>query len=140
MESSEVVITLRDEHNEEQRFVYTEPWICLVGRAQDCDIQIPSDEGFLEISRHHCLLEINPPSVRIRDLGSTNGTFVNGQRIGRRASRLRSPNDTDRERAAATTLHDGDEIQLARTPVRLSVEVHAGDLQSVGSNEEFDAN
>ena len=38
-----------------------------------------ADDRFF--SRNHCLLEINPPQSFLRDLGSTNGTFVNGQRV-----------------------------------------------------------
>lgn len=28
------------------------------------------------VSRHHCLFDIAPPGVHVRDLGSSNGTFV----------------------------------------------------------------
>ena len=34
------------------------------------------------ISRHHCVLLLDEYTLRIRDLGSTNGTFVNNHRIG----------------------------------------------------------
>ncbi len=34
-----------------------------------------------EVSRQHCALEVHGPKVRIVDLGSTNGTFVGGQRV-----------------------------------------------------------
>jgi predicted component of type VI protein secretion system len=33
------------------------------------------------VSRHHCVFSIDDFSVRLRDLGSTNGTLVNGERI-----------------------------------------------------------
>jgi predicted component of type VI protein secretion system len=35
----------------------------------------------LTISRHHCELRINPPAVRVLDLGSRHGTFVNGHPV-----------------------------------------------------------
>ena len=43
------------------------------------------------VSRHHFLLEISPPTVRLRDLGSLNGTNVNGVRPdhGRQAGESR---------------------------------------------------
>ena len=50
----------------------------LIGRTTDAHLCLPDDRFF---SRHHCLLEINPPHSFLRDLGSTNGTFVNGQRV-----------------------------------------------------------
>jgi pSer/pThr/pTyr-binding forkhead associated (FHA) protein len=48
-----------------------------IGRENDCDFQ--SSSGF--ISRHHCVLLRDEYTLRIRDLGSKNGTFVNGHRI-----------------------------------------------------------
>ena len=49
----------------------------LIGREQDCQLR-PNSEM---VSRHHCVFSLDDFSVRLRDLGSTNGTFVNGTRI-----------------------------------------------------------
>ncbi|WP_010588515.1 FHA domain-containing protein [Schlesneria paludicola] len=46
----------------------------LVGREQDCHLRPNSDL----VSRHHCVFSIDDYTVRLRDLGSTNGTMVNG--------------------------------------------------------------
>lgn len=46
----------------------------LVGREQDCHLRPNSDL----VSRHHCVFSVDEYSVRLRDLGSTNGTLVNG--------------------------------------------------------------
>lgn len=50
----------------------------LIGRNPDAHLCMTNDRYF---SRNHCLLEMNPPHSFLRDLGSTNGTFVNGQRV-----------------------------------------------------------
>lgn len=50
----------------------------LIGRSESAHFCLPEDRYF---SRHHCILEIAPPQCFLRDLGSTNGTFVNGQRV-----------------------------------------------------------
>ncbi|HLJ10239.1 MAG TPA: FHA domain-containing protein, partial [Planctomycetaceae bacterium] len=49
----------------------------LIGREQDCHLRPNSDL----VSRHHCVFTVDDFTVRLRDLGSTNGTFVNGERI-----------------------------------------------------------
>ena len=67
-----------------QEFVYDETTSCIVGRANDCSPQLPTDEAHKTVSRHHCLLDINPPDIRVRDFGSLNGTYVNGKKIGQR--------------------------------------------------------
>ena len=59
-------------------FSFTQHDSFLIGRSPDAHLFLPDDRFF---SRNHCLLEINPPHSFVRDLGSTNGTFVNGQRI-----------------------------------------------------------
>jgi eukaryotic-like serine/threonine-protein kinase len=52
---------------------------CIIGRHPDCNIQIPNDQEHSSISRYYCLLDINPPAIRIRDFGSLHGTYVNGR-------------------------------------------------------------
>src|ERR1051325_3511164 len=61
--------------------------LTLLGRDEDCDIRIDHKS----ISKLHCVIAKTDGLLLIRDLGSTNGTRVNGQRV-RRAALL--PNDT----------------------------------------------
>jgi pSer/pThr/pTyr-binding forkhead associated (FHA) protein len=49
----------------------------LFGRGSECHIQ-PNSEW---VSRQHCLLRVTPEDVWVRDLGSRNGTLVNGVRV-----------------------------------------------------------
>jgi hypothetical protein len=51
--------------------------VVTIGRGSQADIQL-SDAA---ISRRHCVIEISAEQAVLRDLGSTNGTFVSGQRI-----------------------------------------------------------
>jgi pSer/pThr/pTyr-binding forkhead associated (FHA) protein len=47
----------------------------VVGRGPECHVR-PNSEL---VSRQHCLLRIHGHDVHVRDLGSTNGTLVNGK-------------------------------------------------------------
>jgi pSer/pThr/pTyr-binding forkhead associated (FHA) protein len=49
----------------------------VVGRGEDCELQIP----LLAVSRRHCELSIVGNELEVKDLGSSNGTFVNSERI-----------------------------------------------------------
>lgn len=59
-------------------FAFEEHDTFMIGRSEDSQFCLPQDRYF---SRHHCLIEIAPPQAFLRDLGSTNGTFVNGMRV-----------------------------------------------------------
>ena len=48
-----------------------------LGRSEDCDVVI----GHESLSRRHARLELSGDRVTLRDLGSTNGTFVDGREI-----------------------------------------------------------
>lgn len=47
------------------------------GRGPECHLR-PNSEW---VSRQHCLLRVGAQTVSIRDLGSTNGTLINGDRV-----------------------------------------------------------
>jgi len=49
----------------------------VIGRRQDCDLMIPLGE----ISRKHCRIIRDGDTLRLEDLGSSNGTFYNGRRV-----------------------------------------------------------
>ncbi len=53
----------------------------IVGRSRFVHCPMPEDTA---LSRDHFLVEVNPPRCDLRDLGSTNGTFVNDQKVGDR--------------------------------------------------------
>jgi pSer/pThr/pTyr-binding forkhead associated (FHA) protein len=49
----------------------------VIGRRHDCDLCIP----LKTVSRRHCQVDLNNEAVKIRDLGSRGGTYLNGKRI-----------------------------------------------------------
>src|SRR5438132_241267 len=49
----------------------------VVGRREDCDLRIPLSD----VSRKHCRMIVNGEAIKVEDLGSSNGTYVNGERI-----------------------------------------------------------
>lgn len=69
--------------------------VTVVGRSSGADIQV-DDSG---VSRKHVEFRITPQGVILTDLGSTNGTFVEGHRV------------------EAATLLDGNQITIGRTRI-----------------------
>jgi len=49
----------------------------VIGRSNDCNLRIASRE----VSRKHCSILLSDEHVRVRDLGSSNGTYLNGEMI-----------------------------------------------------------
>jgi len=103
-----------------QQFVFDERTSCILGRAHDCSPKLPDDDEHQTISRHHCLLDINPPDVRIRDFGSKNGTSVNGKKIGQREQHM-SPEEGAKMQFPEHDLKDGDQIELGETVFRVGI-------------------
>src|SRR5256714_3135190 len=85
-----------------QEFTFDQHDRFRVGRSETALFYLPEVRFF---SRHHCLLEIAPPRCFLRDLGSTNGTFVNGQRV------------------QEIFLKSGDRIQGGQTVLEVDVQV-----------------
>src|SRR5258707_1212008 len=51
----------------------------LVGRSKRAHFRLPAKDRYF--SRVHFLVEVNPPQCRLMDMGSRNGTYVNGRRV-----------------------------------------------------------
>jgi biotin operon repressor len=75
-----------------QRWILDQDQV-VIGRGTDCDIVLPERQ----VSRHHAQIERDDSGYLLRDLGSKNRTYVNGQELSDRPYRLK----------------DGDEIQMA---------------------------
>ena len=101
-----------------QRFDFSGHDTFLFGRAPDCHARLAASD--MSASRHHILLEVNPPLVRLRDLGSLNGTHVNGVRHGGRHAQ-ESPEEAATAHRADVDLRDGDEIRVGATVIRVEV-------------------
>jgi WD40 repeat protein/serine/threonine protein kinase/pSer/pThr/pTyr-binding forkhead associated (FHA) protein len=104
-----------------QEFAFSDHTVCIIGRAKDCHLMLPNDESHKTISRYHCLLDINPPYIQIRDLGSLHGTYVNGQIIGRRQAN-QTPEQGMQLNSTGHELFNGDEIKLGQTVFRVRIE------------------
>ena len=72
--------------------------VLVIGRSSSCDIHVPDSE----MSRRHAEVSSHNGGVVVRDLGSTNGTSVNGGMI-----------------SSPTTLAAGDVIVVGTTEIRV---------------------
>jgi len=84
-----------------QEFLFAGHESFIIGRARCAHFQLPRRDPYF--SRIHLIVEVNPPCCRLYDMGSTNGTFVNGKRV------------------ETADLHDGDVIQGGQTVVTVSL-------------------
>jgi serine/threonine-protein kinase len=120
--SANVTLTVTEGSLKGKQIVFHDRTMCTVGRSRECFVPLPDDEGHRTVSRHHCVFDINPPNVRLRDLGSRNGTYVNGRNIGQRQ-------ETQPVEAALLDdfptydLCDGDVVRVADTVFRVGVHV-----------------
>jgi eukaryotic-like serine/threonine-protein kinase len=86
-----------------KEFVFERPEAFVVGRKKNERVQfrIPRDQF---LSRYHMLIEVNRSQCLLRDLGSTNGTQVNGRRV------------------STTVLGDGDVLIAGKSEIRVRID------------------
>jgi serine/threonine-protein kinase len=75
----------------------------LVGRSKRAHFRLPAMDKYF--SRVHFMVEVNPPQCRLTDMGSRNGTMVNGRKV------------------TITDLKDGDIIKAGHTTMSVRMEV-----------------
>ncbi|MBI5210414.1 MAG: protein kinase [Elusimicrobia bacterium] len=113
-----------------KEFTFDNHDMFIFGRAAECQCSIPDDPY---ISSSHFLIEFNPPECELRDLGSKNGTCVNGERCGGRERG--EPTKKAAQRAAAVRLKSGDVIKAGVTEFSVQVRAFA---DCAGCGKEFE--
>ena len=99
-------------------FTFAEHDTFLFGRMPDCHACFPDDTL---VSRHHFILEANPPLAALRDLGSLNGTFVNDVKYGSRV-KGETPEEGAKRRYPEVQIKHGDRIRVGQTVLEVRVE------------------
>src|SRR5882724_5898916 len=97
-----ITLTVVDGPHKGQQFTFSGHDTFLVGRSRRAHFQLPAKDKYF--SRVHFLIEVNPPRCRIMDMGSRNGTHLNGKKV-----------DT-------SDLNDGDQIRAGHTILRVAFE------------------
>ncbi len=98
-------VTKKPENRKELRIV--------VGRTAESDVTIPE----LSISTEHCAFSASPFGLRLTDLGSTNGTMVDGHRLAKgEASQLQSGSKITLGRFEFEYLRHKDFLQRLQQP------------------------
>ena len=112
-----VRLTVLTGPHEGHRICFCGPTRCQAGRALDCLIQLSGTQRDQLISRYHCQLEIDPPSVQISDLGSRNGTYINGRTIEEHLAFLELPHPEK----PGSMVSNGDVITMGGTTLKLDI-------------------
>lgn len=87
----------------------------------DCQLRIANDP---RVSRRHFLLQISLPRIRLCDLGSYNGTKVNG--VTYRSTSSVAPGSQPPPSLAEVNLRHGDRIVIGRTVIQVRVDNAGG--------------
>lgn len=83
----------------------------VIGRTPDADIQIP----VADVSRKHCQIAVAGSKVNLKDLNSSNGTYVNNQKV------------------AETTLRPGDRLTVGPFTFVVQIDGQPKDIKPVPS-------
>ncbi|MCI0378788.1 MAG: protein kinase [Gemmataceae bacterium] len=96
-----ITLTVLEGPHKDLEFSFGRHDTFLVGRSKHAHFQLPLKDKYF--SRIHFMIEMNPPQCRLVDMGSHNGTFVNGQKV------------------LSADLKHGDTIRAGRSMLRLTV-------------------
>jgi hypothetical protein len=98
---TKVILSVVAGPSQGQSFSFDRHDTLVVGRSPLAHLKLPRTDKFL--SRVHFQIEVDPPSCRLTNTSSTNGTFVNGQQV------------------SVADLKDGDIILAGNTAIRVLI-------------------
>lgn len=102
-----VQLTINKGNTCDETLGFERPLDFTVGRAPDCDVELPNTSEFLDVSQHHCRFRIDPPKIWLSALEAKSGTYVNDLKISPCVGSFR--------------LYDGDEVRLGHVRMRVHI-------------------
>jgi eukaryotic-like serine/threonine-protein kinase len=116
-----------------QEFAFSDLTQATLGRSRSCTLRLPGDAT---VSRQHCLIELDEYGVWVQDLGSLNGTLVNGENIGLGHRAPRDGDETMRQ-PPRHALNDGDELRICNNVFAVVLsEMPAGRNDKLGNTSD----
>jgi eukaryotic-like serine/threonine-protein kinase len=118
--SSTVTFTILEGSSQGTTYSFSDRRTIWVGRDPACDICFI--EEYDTVSRRHCIIDINPPKVSIRDYDSKYGTHVDNRLIGKRQPTTPNSPPVVPVKPIECNLHSGNIIGLGETHLRLEIQ------------------
>ena len=101
----------------------------VLGRSRDCDLAVP----YKLLSRHHAEFSVRDGQLYLKDLGSSNGSFVNGKRVNQ--ARLQSGDKISFAKLLFTVTGPAVDAGINRTMVRPAIDINH-ELKKMGGKQE----
>src|SRR3954462_8891950 len=102
----------------------------VIGRREDCDLRIPLGD----VSRKHCRLIRDGDVLKIEDLGSSNGTYLNARRV---QEALLSPGDSIQVGPVVFVLQvDGDPADDELNPIQMETASEGAASPTLGDDDD----
>lgn len=111
--------SLQAEHSKLKDQAYPIAEKSVLGRSKDCDLAVP----YKLLSRHHVELTVRGGQLHLQDLGSSNGSFVNGQRATH--IRLKNGDKVSFAKLVFTVKGPVVEAELNKTMIRPAINIEA---------------
>ena len=111
--------SLQAQHSKLKDIPYIIAKKSILGRSKDCDLAVP----YKLLSRHHVEFTVRDGQLYFRDLGSSNGSFVNGSRVAE--ARLQAGDKISLAKLAFDVRGPITEVELNKTMLRPAVEISA---------------
>jgi len=102
------------------RFCFRGGCVPTLGRAPGCQIQFAGTERDQHISRRHCQFHLDGPVVHVCDLGTPNGTFINGKQV-ERGEAEGGPIEPCKAGSCIAAACDGDIINVGGTTLQIHI-------------------
>jgi eukaryotic-like serine/threonine-protein kinase len=117
-----VTLTIIDGQLKGKSYKFDSRNICWAGRDSNCKILFPEDREHGQVSRLHCLLDIDPPKISVRDFNSKHGTYVDTVLVGKRESGQAAPQGINADvKPVEKNLYSGSIIGIGNVHIKVTI-------------------